>query len=1001
MKKRFLNPISFTPLPVTIITFVTYLALFVALLVIHHTVPAGPSSSNPIKGINLIEAWQDLQTLSNGYHPYNSRRNDVIRDWLLRRIKEILNGNNVTCTAYGCSSNLADGNMSSPGPHPVVIFNDVDSNVTSSVPGLTKDSKDGEEPGLSVYFEGTNIIVYIRGSEDDKNDWWSEGGKPEGKGGVLMNAHYDSVSTGYGATDDGIGVITILQLIQYFTATGHTPKRGIVALLNNGEEDFLNGARAFGEHPMSKFTHTFLNLEGAGAGGRAALFRSTDTEITRFYQRSKHPYGTVLSADGFSAGFVRSQTDYVVFNKDLGLRGLDFAFTAPRSRYHTDQDDARHTSMTSLWHMLSAALATMEGLTMDTSSDFDGKNHRSGKVSSGKGTDGVWFDLFGKAFAVFRLRTLFAISVTLLIVAPLTLMSIVGVLLKLDKLYLFTSSRHHHHPEGDDNVKLRGWAGFFRYPIMFVLASAGVIGLAFLITKLNPYIIYSSPYAVWSMMLSVWLFIAWFVSRAADFVRPTSLHRAYSLFWTFVGSWLVLIGVTVLEDRFEIAAGYFVVFYFAAVYLATSIAFLELLRLPRRSAYADEFEAHEGRARSVRSGSMSGGNLLDENVDEQTNDYVDGADDVEATESTSLLRDRTPTTFARYKSPERQEGSEQEGMLDDKTQRRVYGSEQQWSWSLPGWTWLLQFLLIAPITIILVGQIGLLLVSGTYQTLADGNSALTLYVVVGLLSILLLTPLGPFLHRYTYHLPAFLFLVFVGTLIYNLVAFPFSSGNRLKLYFIQHVDLDTGINRVSLTGIGNPYISETIQSLPSVTGQGLDCNPSKVRPDLTECSWSGIPPRVVNTPVPNPEVSPEHGYADWLHINVTRLQGKNEAHFNIWGRDTRACRILFNNPISDFNVEGAGTDHRYKRVPEAGSKEIRLWSRTWEKPWNGKVRWDVGEGKQEGEEGLDGRAVCLWSDDNETGVIPALDEVRHFAPVWVAVSKLSDGLIEGSKAFKA
>jgi Zn-dependent M28 family amino/carboxypeptidase len=50
-----------------------------------------------------------------------------------------------------------------------------------------------------------------------------------------------SVSTGFGATDDGMGVITILQLIRFFTTPGNEPKRGIVAMLNNGEEDFLNG----------------------------------------------------------------------------------------------------------------------------------------------------------------------------------------------------------------------------------------------------------------------------------------------------------------------------------------------------------------------------------------------------------------------------------------------------------------------------------------------------------------------------------------------------------------------------------------------------------------------------------------------------------------------------------------------------------------------------------------------------------------------------------------
>jgi hypothetical protein len=42
----------------------------------------------------------------------------------------------------------------------------------------------------------------------------------------------------------------------------------------------------------------------------------------------------------------------------------------------------------------------------------------------------------------------------------------------------------------------------------------------------------------------------------------------------------------------------------------------------------------------------------------------------------------------------------------------------------------------------------------------------------------------------------------------------------------------------------------------------------------------------------------------------------------------------------------------------------------------------------------------LWSDANESGVIPALDEIRRFLPVWTAVSKLDDGLVVGFKRFK-
>jgi hypothetical protein len=363
------NPLLFTPLPVTIITTLVYVALAIVLLVLHETVPSAPKNPVPFSGVNTTEAWFDLQELTNGFHPYNSRRNDDVRDWLLRRIKGILEENGAAYSTVAMTSGAVpltanEGNKAGSASEvthrekpvtqtkasSVVIFNDMVSNVTFSSRGTVHSSGQKRQTGQSVYFEGTNIIVYIRGLEDDDSDWWAiqskdSENKPKGKGGVLVNAHYDSVSTGYGATDDGMGVITVLQLIKYFTTSGNAPERGIVALLNNGEEDFLNGARAYTRHPISQFPHTFLNLEGAGAGGKATLFRSTDTEVTKYYAKSPHPFGTVISGDGFKRGLIRSQTDYIVFEGVLGLRGLDVSFWEPRARYHTDQDDARHSML--------------------------------------------------------------------------------------------------------------------------------------------------------------------------------------------------------------------------------------------------------------------------------------------------------------------------------------------------------------------------------------------------------------------------------------------------------------------------------------------------------------------------------------------------------------------------------------------------------------------------------------------------------------------------------
>lgn len=1008
MKTRFTNPIAFTPLPVTIIGTLIYAALIIALLITHILVPSAPNNT-PAAGVNLTEAWQDLQYISGSFHPYNSRRNDETRDWLLRRIERIL-AHNTRGLMFDRSKYLHNEQFraSIAKQTPAVVFSDVTSNVTFSREGKKSSSDAGRESGVSVYFEGTNIIVYIRGSEDGDEDWWVSGQEPPERGGVLVNAHYDSVSTGYGATDDGVGVVSILQIISYFTTEGHKPKKGIVALLNNGEEDFLNGARAFSQHPMSKLPRTFLNLEGAGAGGRAAMFRSTDTEVTKAYQKSRYPFATVLSGDAFKRGLIRSETDYVVFSENLGLRGLDMAFYGPRARYHTDRDDARHTSIDSIWHMLSASLSTLEAL---SSSDTS---------AHGQGSDAVWFDLFGQILAVFKLQTLFALSVVLLVVAPVILIVVGALLYRFDKLYIFSRKKTIQGDESDELVPLNGWKGFFQCPVLVVLASAAVIGLAYLMNKVNPAIIYSSQYAVWSMMLSAWFFVAWFFSCSIDYLRPSALTRLYSLLWLFTVSWLILIAVTVLERRRRIAGGYFLVFYFTAIFLGTLIAFLELFRLPRKAEYTEEVSStHVDEARSHRSQSIASGQRLAQTSEEEhqpeQSENQNADEDEEATERTSLLRNDRHTTFAHYPHPHprphpHRDPETREHTLDEGKERKVYLGEQAWSWSLPTWLWLLQFLLLSVIPVILVGEIALFLTSSVHQTLADGSSILLPYIAIAFFTILILVPVSPFIHRYTYHIPLFLLLVFIGTLVYNLLAFPFSPNNRLKVYFDQQVDLDTGINTVSLTGIEDgPYIHEIVSSLPSTAGQKISCTDSDIRKGLQTCSWQGLAPKVVPTPPPHLGIPPEFGYADWLSVSVMHANTtRNEAHITLFGKNSRACKLLFDTPISNFTITDAAEDGRFDKVSKEGSKEIRLWSRTWEKPWHVTVHWDGGHGdssssglktQQKRAKGLNGKAVCLWSDANESGVIPALEEVWKYAPTWVAVSKNSDGLVEGSKRF--
>lgn len=490
-----------------------------------------------------------------------------------------------------------------------------------------------------------------------------------------------------------------------------------------------------------------------------------------------------------------------------------------------------------------------------------------------------------------------------------------------------------------------------------------------------------------SMMLSAWFASAWFFSRGADAMRPSALHRLYALIWLFIGSFVLLALATVLVNNYQIAAVYPALFYFAAVFFAILVSYFELFFAPSKSAYARHFEELDDSRRNSEStsrpltGTTSAGRSEDRPIQ-----------DDDATETTSLLRgDRR--SFARYGGREStsEGGDEREPGPRRLDLGHAYPGEQEWSGKLPSWLWIIQFLLLAPVVVVLVGQVALLLTSALYQTPSDGNSPLFIYVAIATLTMLLLAPIGPFVHRFTYHIPTFLFLVCVATVIYNLVAFPFSRDHRLKVYFVQRVNCDTGVNTVSLAGLDG-YVQRIIGDLPSAQGKELNCTTPDIatRKELRSCDWEGIPARIA----PKASHLSNKTHTDnWLDYSIHQSNNTNKATIRVVGQNTRACRIVFDTPISDLAVAGAVSDPRFQPVGEKGSRELRLWHREWSQPWEVAVTWNAKEQPK-----LSGRIVCLWSDAN-AGEIPAFDELQHYLPVWAIPSKISDGLVEGFKQF--
>lgn len=472
-------------------------------------------------------------------------------------------------------------------------------------------------------------------------------------------------------------------------------------------------------------------------------------------------------------------------------------------------------------------------------------------------------------------------------------------------------------------------------------------------------------------------------------MRPSALLRMYSLIWLFIGSFILLVFVTVLANNDQIAAGYPALFYFAAISAAVVLSYLEMFFAPTKAAYARHHEPETSRRNSGSGSRPLAGNATATRPDDRA-----VADD-DATETTSLLRgDRR--SFAQHGGGRRESVTDN----DEPESRRLdlghlHPGEQGWSGKLPSWIWIVQFLFLAPIVIILVGQIALLLTSGLYQTPSDGNSPLFIYLAFAALSVLLLAPTGPFIHRFTYHIPTFLFLVCVATVIYNLVAFPFSRDHRLKVYFVQRVNCETAANIVSLTGLDG-YVQRIVGNLPSAQGMQVACRTPDFanRKELKVCEWEGLPAEVV--PKASRFSNNTHT-AHWVDYKIYKHGSSNitnRATIRVLGQNTRACRISFSTPILDLAVAGGVSDSRFSRVGAMGSREVRLWHREWSQPWNVSVSWDAKQYPR-----LSGRVICLWSDAN-AGEIPAFDEVQHYLPVWAIASKISDGLVEGSKYFE-
>jgi hypothetical protein len=205
-------------------------------------------------------------------------------------------------------------------------------------------------------------------------------GREPGKS-VLLMAHYDSVPSGPGVSDDMAGVAAILEVARVLK-TAAPLRHGVLLLLNEGEEVGLLGAKAFVEHsPAMAEVGAVVNLEARGTGGPSLMFETSGADawmVSAFASRAPRPFTSSLFSTVYQ--YMPNNTDLTLF-KQLQMPGLNFAFIENPTQYHSPLDNLVDVSSGSLQHHGDNALAAVRGM-----AEADLANPPKGRA--------VFFDLF-------------------------------------------------------------------------------------------------------------------------------------------------------------------------------------------------------------------------------------------------------------------------------------------------------------------------------------------------------------------------------------------------------------------------------------------------------------------------------------------------------------------------------------------------------------------------------------------------------------------------------
>ncbi|MCO4770640.1 MAG: M28 family peptidase [Deltaproteobacteria bacterium] len=178
---------------------------------------------------------------------------------------------------------------------------------------------------------------------------------------VVLSAHYDSIEASPGAADDAAGVGAAIEIVRALQH-GPAPKNSLILLISDSEEVYLNGARAFWEHPWSKEAAVIVNLEASGTTGPSLLFQTGPENRWIVGMYARHAPQPATGSMLASLYALSSNATDLDVHLDHGVDAANFAFTGGSARYHTPLDNLAHLDEGSLRHQGESALALVAAL---------------------------------------------------------------------------------------------------------------------------------------------------------------------------------------------------------------------------------------------------------------------------------------------------------------------------------------------------------------------------------------------------------------------------------------------------------------------------------------------------------------------------------------------------------------------------------------------------------------------------------------------------------------